>query len=640
MNTIWQRPGQRAWVAGVLATLSCFSDYTNLDVVSSSATTRVSSMAELKSRLASARPGDVIILTDGKYTTTSDTVITRAGTAAAPITVTAESIGGVEISGSQGIAFGSGAAFAVIRGFVFKNAAGTLRMPTGSNHCRYTRNTFELAGDGTYLSVSGDDHEVDHNLFQNKSTPGMMLTIQGPGGDGMAQRTWVHHNHFRNFLPGGGNGFETVRVGLSGRSLTDAHSLFEHNLFSDCNGENEIISNKSGANTYRFNTIRDSHGSLTLRHGNGCLVYGNYLVNTEGIRFFGDRHKIFSNHLVGNSPAIQIGNGDGEVADGAAKTSHDRPDGCEVSFNTLVDNDSNLEMSGRTDGLGATNLVVANNLIQGGGSAANIRGPLSGGTWRGNILWQSSAGDMPSSGFKTVNPRLVKDGRGEHHLQAGSPAIGAAAGDPPSPAVDMDGQPRKGDADVGADEVSDAAVVAHLLDDGDVGPGATDEAPPPSGGKGGGGSGGAGGAGGAAGGGGGTALAFEAEELARADSGTGTTVDADPNTSGGQWVSLAAENTGIWMELTTPSIPAGTYMLALRWKGNANRGLATVRIDGTAAGDPIDQFSAEETYATTDLGPLTFGSAGPHQVRLQVTGQNPGSSGFVLSADLLTFTRQ
>jgi hypothetical protein len=28
-------------------------------------------------------------------------------------------------------------------------------------------------------------------------------------------------------------------------------------------------------------------------------VYGNYLVNTEGIRFFGDGHKIFANHLRG-----------------------------------------------------------------------------------------------------------------------------------------------------------------------------------------------------------------------------------------------------------------------------------------------------------------------------------------------------
>ena len=641
---IGQLQWKRALFAGLLSITSCFSDvYDRTEVVSAPATTRVSSIAELKSRLGSARPGDTIILTNGTYTTTSDTVITRAGTASAPIVVTAESVGGVEINGSHGITFGDGAAFAQIRGFKFRNAAGTLKMPTGSHDCRYTRNTFELQGDGTYLSVSGNDHQVDHNLFQNKSTPGMMLTVQGPGGDGMAQRTWVHHNHFRNFLPGGGNGFETVRVGLSGRSLSDAHSLFEHNLFSDCNGENEIISNKSGANTYRFNTIRDSRGSLTLRHGNGCLVYGNYLVNTEGIRFFGDRHKIFANHLVGNSPAIQIGNGDGEVADGAAKTSHDRPDGCEVSFNTLVDNESNLEMSGRTGGLGATNLVVANNIIQGGGAAASIRGPLGSSIWRGNILWQSSAGDMPS-GFKTVNPRLAKDGRGEHHLQSGSPAIDSAQGNHPSPALDMDGQPRGGDPDVGADEVSDGKVVAHLLGDDDVGPQAKDEPPPDDGdgGKGGTATGGKGGAatGGTpgAGGAGGSALVFEAEALDLADSGTGTTVETDGNTGGGHWVSLAAENTGSWMELTTPSIPAGSYEIALRWKGNANRGIASARVDGNVLGEPVDQFSAEQSYTTTALGTLTFNAATSHAVRVQVTGQNGDSTGFVLSADQLIFT--
>jgi poly(beta-D-mannuronate) lyase len=472
---IWHRYGKRALVAGLLAATACSDVYTSNEVVSSSATNKVTSISELKSRIGSARPGDVFIVANGTYTTSSDTVINRAGTAAAPIVITAESVGGVEINGSHGITFGSGAAFVQIRGFKFRNAAGTLKMPTGTHNCRYTRNTFELVGEGSYLSVSGDDDEVDHNVFQNKSTMGQMLTVQGPGGDGMAQRTWVHHNHFRNFTSGGGNNFETVRVGLSSRSLTDAHSLFEHNLFSDCNGENEIISNKSGANTYRFNTIRDSHGSLTLRHGNRCLVYGNYLLNTEGIRFFGDGHKIYGNHLVGNSPAIQIGNGDGEVADGAAKTSHDRPDDCEVSFNTLVDNDSNLEMSGRTDGLGATNLLVANNIIQGGGAAASVRGPFPGATWKGNILWMSTAGDMPSGGFKTVNPRLGKDDRGENHLQSGSPAINAASGSSPSPALDMDGQPRGGDPDVGADEMDDGAVVAHLLAEGDVGPGAKDE---------------------------------------------------------------------------------------------------------------------------------------------------------------------
>jgi hypothetical protein len=323
------------------------------------------------------------------------------------------------------------------------------------------------------------------------------------------------------------------------------------------------------------------------------------------------------------------------VADGAAKTSHDRPDDCEVSFNTLVDNESNLEMSGRTDGLGATGVVIANNIIQGGGAAASIRGPFPGASWKGNILWQSSAGDMPSSGLQNVNPRLAKDGRGEHHLQAGSPAVNAASGASPSPALDMDGQPRGGDPDVGADEVSDAPVVAHVLGDDDVGPGARDEARPPEGGKG-----GDPGQGGAGGGGGGGGIAFEAEGVAFTDSGTGTTVDSDELTSGGHWVSLAAENTGSWMEFTTPAIPAGAHALALRWKGNANRGVATVRVDGAAVGEPLDQFSAEESYATTVIGTVTFAAAATHLVRLQVTARNDGSTGFVLSADQFTFTRQ
>jgi poly(beta-D-mannuronate) lyase len=626
-----RRHGKRVLLAGLLA-VGCFDDGTSSEVVSSPATSKVTSIAELKSKLGSARPGDVIIVANGSYSTSSDTVITRAGTAAAPIVVAAETVGGVVITGSHGISFGSGAAFAQVRGFKFRNAAGTLKMPTGTHHCRYTRNTFELDGEGSYLSVSGDDHEVDHNVFQNKSTMGQMLTIQGPGSDGMAQRTWVHHNHFDNFMAGTGNNFETIRVGLSSRSLTDAHSLVEHNLFSACNGENEIISNKSGANTYRFNTIRDSRGSLTLRHGNRCLVYGNYLVNTEGIRFFGDGHKIYGNHLVGNSPAIQIGNGDGEVADGAAKTSHDRPDGCEVSFNTLIDNESNLEMSGRTGGLGSTNTVIANNIIQGGGSAASIRGPFPGATWKGNILWQSSAGDMPSSGFKSVNPRLVKDARGEQHLQPGSPAIDAASGSSPSPALDMDGQPRGGDPDVGADEVSDAKVVGRLLGDGDVGPGADDDAPPPPE------KGDMGGQSGQGNAGGGGGITFEAEGVSFTDSGTGTSVDSDELASGGHWVSLGAENTGSWVEFTTPAVPAGSYTLALRWKGNANRGVATVRVDGVALGEPLDQFSADQSYPTSAMGAVTFAAAGTHLVRLQVTAQNAGSSGFVLSADQFTFT--
>jgi poly(beta-D-mannuronate) lyase len=455
----------------LLAGGSCGQPPPDAEEVVSAATMKVSSASQLEDAVAGVRAGDTVLVADGSYDLGGGVTVNRQGTSGKPIIIAAENTGGAEIRGNGGITLGSGAAFVEIRGFHFRNAASSLSMPSGSNHCRYTENTFELTGTGTYLTVSGDDHQVDHNLFQNKSTQGQMLSIQGPGGSAMAQRTWVHHNHFRNFKAGNGNNFETVRIGLSGRSLSSASTLFERNLFTQCNGENEIISNKSSANTYRFNTIRDSNGSLTLRHGNRCLVYGNYLSGTGGIRFFGDDHKIFSNHLTGNNPAIQVGNGDGEVADGDKLTSHDRPDGCEVSFNTLVDNDSNISMSGRSGGLGATDLLVANNIIQGGGAAASIRGPLPGASWRGNILFGTGAGDMPSSGFRSADPRLGSDSRGEHHLSAGSPAVGAAQGGHPSPAVDMDGQAVGGDPDVGADEVSGDQVTEHLLAPGDVGPG-------------------------------------------------------------------------------------------------------------------------------------------------------------------------
>src|SRR5262249_36055971 len=164
----------------------------------------------------------------------------------------------------------------------------TVQVQAGASSCRLTRNVFQLTGTGRYLLVSGDDCEVDHNTFQNKSTTGQMFSIHGPRSSGMAQRTWVHHNLFQNFTilggnSGGGTGREALQVGLSRRSPTAAHPLVENNLFLMSNGENELISNKSSANTYRYNTTRDStSGELTLRHGNHCTVHSNFFINSAG----------------------------------------------------------------------------------------------------------------------------------------------------------------------------------------------------------------------------------------------------------------------------------------------------------------------------------------------------------------------
>jgi poly(beta-D-mannuronate) lyase len=78
-------------------------------------------------------------------------------------------------------------------------------------------------------------------------------------------------------------------------------------------------------------------------------------------------------------------------------------------------------------------------------------------------------GDIPATGYSTIDPKLAKDATGAYHLQAGSVAIDKAKGSYSSVTTDMDGQQRKGLLDVGADEVSKEKAVAHVLQPAEVG---------------------------------------------------------------------------------------------------------------------------------------------------------------------------
>jgi hypothetical protein len=445
--------------------------------MASATTIPVTSLAALQTAINNAVPGDVIILANGVYPTTVDISINKKGTASQPITIAAQTIGGAEITGTGGFSIVSPAAYIIIKGFKFTHAANHAKMASGTSFCRWTRNIFETPGEGEYLQLNGNDHEVDYNTFQNKRNLGRFITVRGSGSQ-IAQRLWIHHNYFYKQFPGGGNGAETLQFGLSGYSLSSSNSILEHNVFEECDGENEMISIKASAVTVRYNTIRNCPAQFTLRHGNRCQIYGNYFSNTPGLRIFGDDHMIFSNYFENCSTALDIGNGDGEVADGAALTSHDRPDRVLIAFNTLVNCSSNFKQGGRTGGLGATFITVANNIVQGGGAAASIAGPYINPVWTGNIIFNvSGPGAMPATGYTITDPLLVKDITGTYHLQVGSAAINAITDTFPAVTTDMDGQPRSSPLDIGADEVSSAAVTARLLNPADVGANATGDVP-------------------------------------------------------------------------------------------------------------------------------------------------------------------
>lgn len=433
----------------------------------------VRSLPELQTAINNANPGDVITLMNGVYTTTKNINISRSGTASKPITIIAEKGTRPEITGAGGFKIIAPAAYIVIEGFKFTHASDKAGTEGGTTFCRWTRNLFQTTGEGNYLTLFGSDHQVDYNTFLHKNTLGKFIGVRGleKSGNQIAQRLWIHHNYFYDFLPQKGNGAEALQFGLSGYSLSSSNSIVEYNLFEKCAGENELISIKASAVTLRYNTIRDCRAQFTLRHGNFCKVYGNYFTRTPGLRIFGDDHIIFSNYFEDCKPAINIGNGGAEVADGADLRSHDRPDRVLIAFNTLVNNEENITRTIRNNGIGSTFITIAYNIIQGGGEAVSIKGdqyisPF----WEGNIIFDTKgAGQLPDSAYRNVDPKLAKDTRGTWHLQKGSPAIGAAKKKYEVIGFDMDGQPRSGALDAGADQHLSKPVVAWMLSPSDVG---------------------------------------------------------------------------------------------------------------------------------------------------------------------------
>jgi len=376
-------------------------------------TIKVTSIDALQGAIDNAKAGDIVILANGVYTTTADITVTRKGNKEHPIIICAEAIGSAEIGGNGGFNLASGAAYITIKGFKFTHKSSKAKTASGSRFCRWTQNVFENSGDGEDLTIAGSDHEIDHNTFQNKNAMGRFLAIRGTGKQ-IAERLSIHHNYFNNYVSQGGkNGAETLQFGLSGFSLSTSNSVVEYNLFEQCAGENELISVKASGITLRYNTIRDCPAQFTLRHGNKSVIYGNYFINTPGLRIFGDDHIIVGNYFENCKPAITIGNGDGEVADGAQLTAHDRPDRVVISYNTLINNAENYVMTQRTNGMGATATTFSNNIIQGGGPAATITGPYPNATWSGNILFDvKNAGAIPADGFIQTNPKLNRSASG------------------------------------------------------------------------------------------------------------------------------------------------------------------------------------------------------------------------------------
>lgn len=261
--------------------------------------------------------GDTIILQNGVWT--NQAISLRAfGTATQPIVLMAETPGAVIFNGSSRISISG--QHIEISGIFFNS--GTLsglpvvEFRTSSTlfaeHSRLTNsaiidyNPALNTIDSKWISLYGRNNRVDNCTFINKNNSGTLMVVWLTPG--IVPSHLIENNYFGFRNPNRDsqgnilNGQEIIRVGDSGTSMQMANCTIRNNFFERCNGETEIISNKSGGNVYSNNVFLESQGTLTLRHGNNCIVEGNYffgngVASTGGVRIIGENHTVFNNYF-------------------------------------------------------------------------------------------------------------------------------------------------------------------------------------------------------------------------------------------------------------------------------------------------------------------------------------------------------
>jgi|APTNR8051073442_1049403.scaffolds.fasta_scaffold11750_1 poly(beta-D-mannuronate) lyase len=295
---------KRLWIfVGLLAFAPAFA-----------AEVTVSDPETARKAVRDAKPGDVIVLAAGEWKDV-DLRLDGEGTEAAPIMIRAEKPGEAIFTGASRIRIGG--SHLVVSGLWLKNLSGggsdlfefRIDSKRRANHCRVTDCAFTEDADfavkekeNRWIGLYGEGNVLERCRVQGKKNKGTTVVVWlgdiDPGGHS------ILYNYFGERPRLGKNGGETIRIGDSKTSMMKADCLVERNYFFHCDGETECISNKSCGNTFRRNWFVETQGTLTLRHGNGCLVEGNFFLGkgraqTGGIRVIGERHRVVGNFLSG-----------------------------------------------------------------------------------------------------------------------------------------------------------------------------------------------------------------------------------------------------------------------------------------------------------------------------------------------------
>ncbi len=432
----------------------------------------VNDASQLQAAIEAAVPGTIITLTDGTWNNVFID-IDKEGTSSAPIIIKAQNPGAVLMTGNSRVYMEG--AYLTVMGLVFQDPSNLVLDGSSiepvielkrCNYCKILNNKIDTYN-GTasqkamkfkWILADGQHNEIAYNSFIGKYGVGSIINDNRNSSEPDYLR--IHHNYFADRTPinelNADNDQDAIRIGNSSTSLDDSFTEVYNNYFYNFFGEVEVISNKSGRNKYYNNTFRDYAGTLTLRHGDNCEVYGNYFFAEKntfsgGIRVIGEGHKVFNNYIQGvnsKKPDGSTSNATGgiNVSNGrlnSALNGYFQVKRTQIINNTFVDCDYALRIgttvSSNLD-QAPEDLEVANNIMYNTSVNAYqiLTPPIGTSTSVGNITNLSNLAMVDAGDF--------------YRLTAGSSPIDAGTGNYTFLTYDILGGEREANFDAGAEE--------------------------------------------------------------------------------------------------------------------------------------------------------------------------------------------
>lgn len=392
----------------------------------------VKDQKEYRKVVKTLKPGDTIKLANGVW---RDFEITfrGEGTKELPITLTAQDKGKVILSGQSSLRLAG--KYLLVSGLVFKDgytpSSSVISFRKSKQELAYYSRVTETVIDNYnnperfeadyWVAMYGKHNRFDHNHLEGKRNKGVTMAVRLDSEESQENYHRIDHNYFGPRPILGSNGGETLRIGTSHYSRSNSFTRVENNYFDRCDGELEIISNKSGGNIFKGNVFYESRGTLTLRHGHGNVVeenvfFGNGVDHTGGIRVINKKQTIRNNYLEGLM-GYRFG-GALVVMNGVPNSPINRYDPVEdalIENNTLV-NSAHIQLAVGSDverSAVPVRTQFKNNLIfnENNHDIFTVYDDISGISFKGNIL-NRVADPKISKGFSSQKVKLKRDKNG------------------------------------------------------------------------------------------------------------------------------------------------------------------------------------------------------------------------------------